>query len=87
MNTFQCYNCRNVINVGAVQCPYCKHNPYQPATADTGVRYDQVAYTNDSPIGLLLLIAFGVFIGFFVTWWVGVPISIVGIWHFFKNVS
>jgi hypothetical protein len=38
----RCANCQQEINVGAYQCPFCRHNPLYPAWADKGTDEDRV---------------------------------------------
>jgi hypothetical protein len=87
MGTFQCANCRQVINQGAVQCPYCHHNPFYAATMDRGTRQDSVASTPDTPFNMFLLIAFGAFVFHFAIWWLGAIIIVVGVYQFIKAVG
>lgn len=49
----RCANCRQEINVGAVQCPFCRHNPWYPAYMDKGTREDRVHTPGvEVPVGL-----------------------------------
>jgi len=53
----RCNNCLQQIEVGAYQCPYCRHNPTYPAWADRGTREDRVRTPGEASAALALMAA------------------------------
>jgi hypothetical protein len=72
----RCANCQQEINVGAYQCPFCRHNPLYPAWADKGTDEDRVRTPGEvsgtvavTLVGLMLTPAVPV---------LGVPLLVIG---------
>lgn len=72
----RCANCQQEINVGAYQCPFCRHNPLHPAWADKGTDEDRVRRPGEAS-GSVALTLTGLLLTPVVPV-VGVPLLIIG---------
>ena len=72
----RCVNCQQEINVGAYQCPFCRHNPLYPAWADKGTDEDRVRTPGEASGAVTLTLA-GLLLTPVVPV-VGVPLLVIG---------
>ena len=84
-NTFYCCNCRQVINIGAVQCPYCHHNPYYSAALNKGTKEDSVA-SFDGLHAFLSMLIFSAIV-YVITPWVSFTVASIAVYSYFSEYN